>query len=273
MSTLDGYKSRMTGERVVDLLSRHFIVPTLLSPPTENTLSWEDGSYTVNFRIGELVRIYEDGFPIFYRLVDLNTNKAVWQRITPSDLSLFYTKEEINTLLEDYDAIIQNRAYLTAVPSEYVTEEELENKKYLTSHQDISGKQDRIHDLPTIREGAARGATAIQEKDLFEKVYSKIEINDLLANLDAGGSVSPNPPVSGPGVSDPSLPSVVGSVILMSPEEYENLVEAGGTYADILYCTLVDDSPYEIYLGTFLIAKKGEAVNAGFPYTFPIIFN
>ena len=34
---------------------------------------------------------------------------------------------------------------------------------YLTSHQDISGKQDVIEDLATIRSGAALGATALQE--------------------------------------------------------------------------------------------------------------
>lgn len=33
--------------------------------------------------------------------------------------------------------------FLTAVPSEYVTETELNNKGYLTSHQDISGKADK----------------------------------------------------------------------------------------------------------------------------------
>jgi hemerythrin-like domain-containing protein len=33
--------------------------------------------------------------------------------------------------------------YLTSVPSEYVTETELNNKGYLTSHQDISGKADK----------------------------------------------------------------------------------------------------------------------------------
>ena len=41
---------------------------------------------------------------------------------------------------------------------------ELENdKNYLTEHQDISGKQDKIDDLDAIREGASLGATALQE--------------------------------------------------------------------------------------------------------------
>ena len=44
----------------------------------------------------------------------------------------------------------------------YATQTWVEGKKYLTSHQDISGKQDVISDLDTIRSGAAKGATALQ---------------------------------------------------------------------------------------------------------------
>ena len=36
------------------------------------------------------------------------------------------------------------------------------HSQYLTEHQDISGKQDVINDLETIRSGAAKGATALQ---------------------------------------------------------------------------------------------------------------
>ena len=35
--------------------------------------------------------------------------------------------------------------FITDIPSEYVTENELNNKGYLTSHQDISGKADKVH--------------------------------------------------------------------------------------------------------------------------------
>ncbi len=90
---------------------------------------------------------------------------------------------------------------LQAVPAEYITETELEAKGYLTQHQDISGKQDKITstnklsadlvadgttnkvvtatekaawngkqdaiaDLTTIRSGASAGATAVQPDDL-----------------------------------------------------------------------------------------------------------
>lgn len=51
---------------------------------------------------------------------------------------------------------------LQSVPSEYITESELNAKGYLTEHQDISGKQDVIADLATIRSNASKGATALQ---------------------------------------------------------------------------------------------------------------
>lgn len=49
-----------------------------------------------------------------------------------ADLTNYYTKTEID-----------NKGYLTSIPSEYVTDTELNNKGYLTQHQDISGKADK----------------------------------------------------------------------------------------------------------------------------------
>ena len=50
-----------------------------------------------------------------------------------ADMSNYYTKAQIDA-----------KGYITSVPSEYVTETELNSKGYLTSHQDISGKQDKL---------------------------------------------------------------------------------------------------------------------------------
>jgi PII-like signaling protein len=46
---------------------------------------------------------------------------------------------------------------------DFVTSGWVENQGFLTEHQDITGKQDVIEDLESIREGAAKGATALQE--------------------------------------------------------------------------------------------------------------
>lgn len=50
-----------------------------------------------------------------------------------ADMSNYYTKAQVDA-----------KGYLTSVPSEYITETELNSKGYLTSHQDISGKQDKL---------------------------------------------------------------------------------------------------------------------------------
>ena len=50
---------------------------------------------------------------------------------------------------------------LQTIPSEYVTESELNAKNYATTSQ-VNAKQDVISDLETIRSGASKGATALQ---------------------------------------------------------------------------------------------------------------
>ena len=63
---------------------------------------------------------------------------------------------------------------------------------YLTSHQDISGKQDVISDLNAIRSGAAAGATALQavpseyitETELADMGYSTVSyVDEKVANI------------------------------------------------------------------------------------------
>lgn len=101
--TSEGYHLQKSGDRVSTLLSRHYVVPTLDSPPNENTLAWNDDSYMVNFRIGEFARVATDNGYVFYRLDDIAENKASWQELTSEDLSNYYTKDEINGLLSGLD--------------------------------------------------------------------------------------------------------------------------------------------------------------------------
>lgn len=103
VTTSEGYHLQKSGDRVSTLLSRHYVVPTLASPPNENTLAWNDDSYMVNFRIGEFARVATDNGYVFYRLDDIAKNKASWQELTSEDLSNYYTKDEINDLLSGPD--------------------------------------------------------------------------------------------------------------------------------------------------------------------------
>lgn len=78
-------------ERFEELLYRHYIVPTLLSAPTENTLQWADGNYTVNFEIGDYCRVEDTESDLgykFYRLFNIDSEgKAIWSDIAdPGDI-------------------------------------------------------------------------------------------------------------------------------------------------------------------------------------------
>ena len=56
------------------------------------------------------------------------------------DLTNYYTKDEIDALIPS--------GFITEIPSEYITESELNNKGYLTQHQDLS-EYAKLDDLPT----------------------------------------------------------------------------------------------------------------------------
>lgn len=168
----NGYYLQRSGERVNQLLSRQFVVPTLEDRPNESTLSWLDGDYEVVFRVGEFVRVPSGDDFVFYRLKDIKDGVAAWDDATSADMSDYYTKKEVD---------------------------------------------------------------------------------DKIANLVISGGSS-------------------GGVELISEEDYASKKENGEIVDNIMYFIVVDDEPYELYIGHHLIGKKGEIENLAFPYTFPIIF-
>jgi hypothetical protein len=102
--TYKGYHLKKTGSRVNELLSRQFIVPTLDDVPTGNTLTWQDGEYVVEFRVGELCRVSVNNKWEFYRLHDISNGTAHWEKANASelpDMSDYYTKEETDRKIED----------------------------------------------------------------------------------------------------------------------------------------------------------------------------
>ena len=93
----------------------------------------------------------------------------------PTETNVQQVKVNLMTQAQ-YDEADKNlNEFYVITDQDYVTETELESKGYLTEHQDISNlatkeevttglsdKQDIISDLTTIREGASKGATALQ---------------------------------------------------------------------------------------------------------------
>lgn len=105
MTNAEGYRLKMNGDRLNELLNRHFIVPTFESPPNNTVTSWQDGDYTVQFRIGELCRVKESNEWQFYRLQDLSYGNALWIKANASelpDLSNYYTKQEVDKQIEQH---------------------------------------------------------------------------------------------------------------------------------------------------------------------------
>lgn len=66
-----------------------------------------------------------------------------------------------------------------AIPT--MTSQLTNDSGFLTEHQDISGKQDKIDDLDAIRSGAEKGATALQE--VPSTYVTEAELNDKMKNL------------------------------------------------------------------------------------------
>ena len=101
---------------VTDPVNKNYIknkpeIPTLEAIPDENTLSYvnTDGT-TINFRIGDDVRVAEDGEYVFYRLYDLAGGKASWQEsgsgtALPGNVYLTganYYNESVRTIKQGY---------------------------------------------------------------------------------------------------------------------------------------------------------------------------
>lgn len=166
---MKGFELHKTGARVKELLERQFICPTLRDVPNEDTLTWQDGDYVVEFRIGELCRVLVDGNYVFYRLKDIN-NGAVWVEASSADLKNYYTKKQID---------------------------------------------------------------------------------DKLAQIVVSGG---------------------SSVTIMTQEEYDTLLSGDAIISNNIYFVVENNEPRALYIGTMLIAQKGEIGDVGFPYTFPIIF-
>ena len=77
--------------------------------------------------------------------IELGTPSIVIREGSTVDLSNYYTKTEVNALIPDTSGfalkseIPDVSKFITEIPSEYITEEELNAKGYLTEHQSLEG--------------------------------------------------------------------------------------------------------------------------------------
>lgn len=105
---------------------------------------------------GELAINYADGAEV------------ITLKNTSNEIVEFRSKNYFEDIINNNELVVSKALNeltekVDNIEGEYYTKQEIDNKGYLTEHQDISGKQDVISDLATIRDNAAKGATALQE--------------------------------------------------------------------------------------------------------------
>lgn len=105
-----GYYLGMTGDRFRTLLERQYIVPTLESPPDENTHTWQDGEYVVDFRIGELCRVRVDNKWVFYRLQNISSSVYDWEEA--NTCGVMYLSYEEYVFLREHNLLSQSTIYM-----------------------------------------------------------------------------------------------------------------------------------------------------------------
>jgi hypothetical protein len=119
------------------------------------------------------------------------------------DMSDYYNKVEVEERLRSKQGIISDLATirenaskgataLQSVPSEYVTESELQSKGYATTEQ-VDAKQNEISDLEAIRSGAAKGATALQQHQQLKTINGKSIVGEGNIEIDGGGGGGTTP--------------------------------------------------------------------------------
>ena len=134
-------------------------------------------------------------------------SKAVELKADKSDVDTLSAKVDSIKVpsLDGYatEDFVSNEIAKINIPEVPTKVSELENDaNYLTEHQDISGKQDVITDLDTIRSGAAAGATALQEipaeyvteseldskgylteHQSLDNYYTKLEVDNMIGDI------------------------------------------------------------------------------------------
>lgn len=90
------------------------------------------------------------------------------------DPTAYYNRHDVDSLVGGKVDKVEGKSLSS---NDYTDEDKAKVASALTEHQDISGKQDVIADLDTIRSGAAKGATALQSFTESDPLYTKDKPN------------------------------------------------------------------------------------------------
>jgi len=110
-----------------------------------------------------------DGTSLEDAIGDVLADKSTENLATKAELAL---KADITAVPTSLSQLSNDMGYIDSIPDEYITETELENKGYLTEHQDISGKVDK-------EEGKGLSTNDYTNDDKA-KLESLVELNEYI---------------------------------------------------------------------------------------------
>ena len=152
------------------------------------------------------------------------------------DVSSFITTDDLPTVPTKVSELANDKNYISSIPSEYVTETELNAKGYLTSHQDISGLQTKTDNNLTTTSKEVVGAIN-EVKDMadlildtevrLDKTYSSSKIYSAIQDaIDSSKSFT----LAEIGKMSGASYKVVTSTTEMTDGKIIYLLENGATY-------------------------------------------
>lgn len=114
--------------------------------PSSELKKMNDGQLNSTIYIGVDNDNFSDGTQD--RVVNQTFSIWIGEENSDPNPSSYYTKDQINEILSQFvteipseyitEDELNSKGYLTNVPEEYITEQELNDRGYLTQHQDIS---------------------------------------------------------------------------------------------------------------------------------------
>ena len=120
-----------------------YLRDSVIDPAVSAKVTEEFGKVTIPTKTSQLNN--DSGFLTQHQSLSGYAKTADHYTKTESDNKYQPKGDYLTSVPSEYvtETELANKKYLTSVPSEYITETELAAKNYLTSHQDISGKADK----------------------------------------------------------------------------------------------------------------------------------
>ena len=137
-----------------------------------------------------------------------HTNKTILDSITSEKVNQWDSKSDFSgnyndltnkpTIPTKTSQLTNDSGFITTVPSEYVTDSELNSKGYLTEHQDISGKVDKINGYSLVSDAEISRLATLEN-------YDDSEVRGLIDETNASLEQSVTFEVVGEGTTVPPL--------------------------------------------------------------------